>query len=77
MFFYFDVLNNIIDKYNNIYHNIIKMKPIDVKFNYYAPYNVDSNDKDSKYKIGYHVRISKYKILFLKDMLLIGQKKFL
>ena len=28
---YFDVLNEIVDKYNNIYHEIIKMKPIDVK----------------------------------------------
>ena len=28
---YFDVLNEIVDKYKNIYHEIIKMKPIDVK----------------------------------------------
>ena len=28
---YFDVLNNITDKYNNTYHRTIKMKPIDVK----------------------------------------------
>ena len=30
---YFDVLDDIIDKYNNTYHNTIKMKPIDVKSN--------------------------------------------
>ena len=27
---YFDVLNDIVDKYNNAYHKTIKMKPIDV-----------------------------------------------
>ena len=42
---YFDVLNNIVDKYNNKYHRTIKMKPIDVKSNFYAEYNVDSNQK--------------------------------
>ena len=28
---YIDKLNNIINKYNNIYHRTIKMKPVDVK----------------------------------------------
>ena len=27
---YFDVLNDIVDEYNNTYHRTIKMKPIDV-----------------------------------------------
>ena len=38
----FDMLDNIVDKYNNTYHNTIKMKPTDVKSNSYAEYNVDS-----------------------------------
>ena len=38
---YFDVLNDIVDKYNNTYDRTIKMNPIDVKFNSYAEYNVD------------------------------------
>ena len=63
---YFDVLNNIADKYNNIYHKTIKMKPIDVKSNSYAECNVDSNAKDPKFKIDDHVRISKYKSIFAK-----------
>ena len=42
---YFDVLNDIVDKYNNKYHRTIKMKPIDVNSNLYAEYNVDSNQK--------------------------------
>ena len=42
------------------------MKPIDVKSNSYAEYNVDFNAKDPKFKIGDHVRISKYKNIFAK-----------
>ena len=36
---------------------LLKMKPIDVKSDSYAEYNFDSNAKDSKFKIGDHVRI--------------------
>ena len=61
---YFDVLNDILHKYNNTYHTAIKMKPIDVKPDSYAEYNVDSNNKDPKFKIGDHVRISTYKNIF-------------
>ena len=27
---YFDVLDDIVDKYNNAYHKTIKMKPVDI-----------------------------------------------
>ena len=40
------------------------MKPIDVKCNSYVEYLVDSNDKDPKYQVSDHVRISKYKNIF-------------
>ena len=63
---YFDVLNDIIDKYNNAYHRAIKMKPIDVKSDSFVEYNDESNEKDSKFKIGDHVRISNYKNIFAK-----------
>ena len=33
---YFNVLNDIVDKYNNTYHKTIKMKPIDVKNDSFA-----------------------------------------
>ena len=33
---YFDVLNDIVDKYNSTYHKTIKMKPIDVKNDSFA-----------------------------------------
>ena len=42
------------------------MKPIDVTSDSYAEYNEDSNEKDPKFKVGDHVRISKYKTIFAK-----------
>ena len=42
------------------------MKPIDVNPDSYTKYNVDSNEKDPKFKTGDHVRISKYKNNFAK-----------
>ena len=75
---YFDVLDDIVDKYNKIAHRSIKMKPIDVTSDSYAEYNKDSNEKDPKFKVGDHVRISKYKKTFLlKDTTKISQEKFL
>ena len=32
---YIDKLDDIVNKYNNSYHNSIKMKPVDVKSNTY------------------------------------------
>ena len=42
---YFDVLDDILDKYNNTYHRTIKIKPIDVKSDSYTEHNVNSNKK--------------------------------
>ena len=56
---YFDVLDDIVRKYNNTVHRSIKMKPIDVTSDSYAEYNEDSNVTKSKFKTGDHVRISK------------------
>ena len=57
---YFDVLDHIVDKYNNTVHKTIKMKPIDVTSDSYAEYDEDSNEKDPKFKVGDYIRISKY-----------------
>ena len=59
---YFNVLDDIVDEYNNTYHKTIKMKPIDVG----DEYNENSNEKDPKIKVGDHVRISKFKNVFAK-----------
>ena len=63
---YFDVLDNIVYKYNNAVHRTIKMKPIDVTSDSYAEYNEDSNEKDPKFKVVDHIKISKYKNIFAK-----------
>ena len=63
---YFDVLDDIVEKYNNTYHKNIKMKPIDVGDNSFAEYNEESNEQDPRFKIGDHVRISKFKNVFAK-----------
>ena len=63
---YVDVLDDIVNKYNNTVHRTIKMKPIDVTNDSFAEYNEESNKKDPKFKIGDHVRISKYKNIFAK-----------
>ena len=63
---YFDVLDDIVNKYNNTVHRAIKMKPIDVTDDSYVEYNEDFNKKDPKFKVGDHVRISKYKNIFAK-----------
>ena len=63
---YFDVLDDIVDKYNNTNHSHFKMKPLQIKSYSYAEYNVDYNAKDPKFKIDNLVRITKYKNLFAK-----------
>ena len=63
---YIDKLDDIVDEYNNTYHRTIKMKPIDVKYNTYINIDKEVNDNDPKFKVGNHVRISKYKHIFVK-----------
>ena len=63
---YFDVLDDIVDKYNNTVHKTIKMKPIEVTNDSYAECNEDSSKRNPKFKVGDPVRISKYKNIFAK-----------
>ena len=63
---YLDVLDDIVNKYNNTVDKTIKMKPIGVTDDSYAEYNEDFNKKDPKFKVGDHVKISKYKNIFAK-----------
>ena len=63
---YIDKLGDILNKYNNTYHRTIKMKPIDSKNNTFINIDKEINDKDPKFKVGDHLRISKYKNIFAK-----------
>ena len=63
---YIDKLDDIADEYNNTYQATIKMRPIDVKDNTYINVEKEINNKDPKFKVGDHVRISKYKNIFAK-----------
>ena len=63
---YFDVLDDIVNKYKYTVHRTIKMKPVNVTSDSYVEYNEDSNEKDPKFKVSDHVRISKYKNILAK-----------
>ena len=62
---YVDKLDDTINK-NNGYHRTIKMKPVDVKSSIYIDLNKANNKEDPKFKVGDHVRISKYNNIFAK-----------
>ena len=62
---YYDVLDDVVNKNNNTEYSTIKMKPIDVKNNKRV-YIDEHNEKDSKFKVGDRVRISRYKNIFAK-----------
>ena len=71
---YYDVLDDVVNEYNNTKHNTIKMKPIDVGDNMTKSsslerkrvYIDEHNEKDSRFKVGDGVRISKFKNIFAK-----------
>ena len=62
---YYDVLDDVANKYNNTKDSTIKMKPIDVRDNKRV-YIDEHNEKDSRFKVGDRVRISKFKNIFAK-----------
>ena len=51
---------------NTIIHITLQLKPIDVKDNTCINTSKEINNKDPKFKVGDHVRISKYKNIFAK-----------
>ena len=64
---YYDVLDDVVNEYNNTKHSTIKMKPIDVKDgNNKRVYIDEHNEKNSRFKVGDRVRISKFKNIFAK-----------
>ena len=67
--FIFYVLDDFVNKYNNTVHTTTRMlyKPGDVTSDSYAEYNEGSNVTKPKFKVGIHVRFSKYKNIFAKE----------
>ena len=71
---YYDVLDDVVNKYNNTKHSAIKMKPTDVKNNkrvYIDEHNqkdttTSSSSERSRFKVGDRVNISKFKNIFAK-----------
>ena len=63
---YYDVLDDVVNKYNNTKHSTVKIKPIDIRDNNKRVYIDEHNEKDSKFKVGDGVRISRYKNIFAK-----------
>ena len=69
---YFDVLDDIVNKYNNTVHKTIKMKPIDVTDDSYDEYNEGFNKKILNLKLMTMLEFQNTKTFLLKDMLQIG-----
>ena len=72
---YYDVLDDVVNEYNNTNHNTIKMKPKDVKNDTTKSsaivrnkrvYIDEHNEKSARYNIGDRNRISKFKNIFAK-----------
>ena len=59
-------IDKLVDKYNNTYHSTIKIKPVSIN-DTYMDHTVESNYKNSRFKVSNDVRISKYKNIFAED----------
>ena len=63
---YYDVLDDIVNEYNNTKHNTIKMKPKDVKSDNNKVCIDEYNKRSARFNVGDRVRISKLKNIFAK-----------
>ena len=63
---YISKLDEVVDKYRNAYHRTIELKPVDIELGTYIDFDIESNAKVPEFKVGNHVRISKYKSVFAK-----------
>ena len=73
---FFEVLDDIVDNYNNTYHRTIKMKPIDVRSDSYVKYMILMQNI-LNFKLVVMLEFQNTKTFFLKNILKIGQKNFL
>ena len=65
---YFDMLDDIVNKYNNTVHRTIKTQPIDVTDDYYAKYNENFNKKILNLKLVTMLQFQNIKKNLLKDL---------
>ena len=63
---YTDKLADIVHKYKNTNNRTIKMKPAHVKSSAHIDFDIENNDKNPKFKVADHVRISIYQNIFAK-----------
>ena len=63
---YINKFDVIVKEHNNKYYTTITIKSNDVKNNTYIHSEKEVNNADPKFKVGYYVRISKYKKIFAK-----------
>ena len=71
---YFDVLDDIVDKYNNTVHRTIKIKPMIIMLSIMKIHQIK---KIQNLKLVIMLEFLNIKTFLLKDILQIGQKKFL
>ena len=63
---YWNVLDDVVAKYNDTINRSIGMKPKDVKTDKKSVYVEESNEKSTRFRVGDCVRISKFKNIFAK-----------
>ena len=64
---YIEKLDDTDNRYINTYHRNIKIKPVNIKPRLHIDFNTKINKEGPKFKVPVHVRISKYKNIFVKD----------
>ena len=63
---YWNVLDDVVAKYNDTINRSIGMKPKDVKNDKKSVYVEESNEKSARFSVGDRVKISKFKNIFAK-----------
>ena len=63
----FQEIDKIVSDYNNAFHSTIEMGRTNIILDIYIEHTSCINKKKSKFETGYHVKISKYKIILGKS----------
>ena len=74
---YIDTSDDVVNKYNNIYHSRVKVKPVDVKSNIYIYSSKELIIKILNLKLVVLLEYQNIEIFLQKVTLQIGLKKFL